>query len=165
MLKNTIRTLSRACRGAVAPRRMRRTRGFGVHSPFAFRFIREVLDQPCAYYCYPQIEATCRADGTDPRSAKALFRIALYFSPERPIILGPITDSMRAACKAAGVAPADAGSGAEGSKCIIAFRDELEKCLSIWQSSETGMLFCAPEMAVFVHLAHLPHQRFDILLR
>ena len=38
--------------------RWRTSLGFGVHSPFAFRFIREVLrERRCAYYAYTDIAA------------------------------------------------------------------------------------------------------------
>lgn len=38
------------------PRFLRRL-GFGVHSPFAYRFIKEVIGEKCAYYDYKAIPA------------------------------------------------------------------------------------------------------------
>ena len=36
------------------PRRYRTSRGFGVHSPFAFEFItRTIRDRDAYYYAYP----------------------------------------------------------------------------------------------------------------
>ncbi|MDE6524298.1 MAG: hypothetical protein K2L66_01945 [Paramuribaculum sp.] len=50
-----------------------RGRGNGVHSPFAYRFITEVLRQKDAYYAYDQL------DGYLPRLA---YRVALCVSPQ-----------------------------------------------------------------------------------
>jgi len=52
---------------------MRHRRGFGIHSPFAFRFVTEVLAQRLPYYGYTDISG-------DPR-IRLLFRLTVYFRP------------------------------------------------------------------------------------
>lgn len=59
--------------------RWRHSRGFGIHSPFAFRFVTEVLCQQLPYYAYARI-------GRDKR-LRLLFRLIVEFQPERVSIL------------------------------------------------------------------------------
>lgn len=73
--------------------RHHRSRGFGIHSPFAFRFVREVLGQRLPYYCYEQLESlrarVVQLDGgrwrhngvIKVKDAKQLFRITNEFNP------------------------------------------------------------------------------------
>lgn len=52
--------------------RVRRTRGFGVHSPFAYRFITTVWHQKSAYYAYAVLHE---------RRSRKLFRMINFFNP------------------------------------------------------------------------------------
>ena len=83
------------------PARWRRSKGFGVHSPFAYSFITGVLTQTeCAYYAYGEIAAFCpRARkagfneifaGRDMSIAEAhlVFRILCHFNPTRIVEMG-----------------------------------------------------------------------------
>ncbi len=81
-------------------RRYNRSKGYGVHSPFAFNFIRRVLREECPYYAYNDIKEHRRNAKTltknvskdlkviSYRNAKMLFRIACYFSPSMVLQLG-----------------------------------------------------------------------------
>lgn len=65
-------------------RRWRHSRGFGVHSPFAFRFIREVLrEHRCAYYAYADIAGEVRRRPGVMALAEALllYRVAVDLRP------------------------------------------------------------------------------------
>lgn len=83
------------------PARIRRSRGFGVHSPFAYNFITAVIRQrDCKYYAYSEIDGFC------PRARKAgfneifagrdmsieeahlIFRILCYFNPVQCVEMG-----------------------------------------------------------------------------
>lgn len=65
---------------ARAVRRWWRSRGHGVHSPFAYRFITTVLRQrgAAAYYAWPRVEAM-----PSPEWHKPLFRLVCEFAPSR----------------------------------------------------------------------------------
>lgn len=83
------------------PARLRRSHGFGVHSPFAYHFITRVLrEHEAAYYAYPEIAAYCpkarRAGfneifaGRDMAipEAQMLFRILCFFNPHEIVEVG-----------------------------------------------------------------------------
>lgn len=70
-----------------APLRLRTSRGFGVHSPFAFSFILNVLKQKDSFYSYRNQDKRTMAarrqwDNLPPRSLQHLiFRICNRFRP------------------------------------------------------------------------------------
>lgn len=82
--------------------RYHKSGGYGIHSPFAFAFVREVLCERSSYYAYGEIETFAhdtigsrrfrpfsRERGNVPmKEAKMLFRIANYFQPERVLVVG-----------------------------------------------------------------------------
>lgn len=81
--------------------RWRRSRGFGVHSPFAYEFITDVLNlRGYEYYAYPEIAGFCprarRAGfneifaGRDMSidEAHLIFRTLCYFNPSRVVEMG-----------------------------------------------------------------------------
>lgn len=59
--------------------RWRHGRGFGIHSPFAFRFITEVLRQRLPYYGYADIPAD--------RRLRLLYRLVVFFRPVRVAVV------------------------------------------------------------------------------
>lgn len=71
-------------------KRFRHTRGFGVHSPFAFRFITECLREKLHYYAYDSFTGLeqCLA-----------FRIAVFFQPERIVSLSADAEKLAKAAK------------------------------------------------------------------
>lgn len=145
-----------------APERTARGRGFGVHSPFAFRFVREALTQPLAYYAYPELNAAARADKVSPKGVRALFRCALFL---RPVAIDYVGAAPCAAVTKAltlgNPAPAKAGMP---FKAYAALSDGISHVEAMWAQSESGMLFVAPQMTIFVAWDNLPHQRFNIVL-
>ena len=80
--------------------RYKRSKGFGVHSPFAFYFIINVLRERLPYYAYTNIELrrnmalnlSARISRhrrvISIKNAKMLFRIACYFTPETILQIG-----------------------------------------------------------------------------
>lgn len=83
------------------PWKWRRTRGFGVHSPFAFRFITRVIGQRrAAYYAYTLIDGHCpkaRRRGFNEifagmdfsiPVARLLFRLLCEFNPPLVVEIG-----------------------------------------------------------------------------
>lgn len=83
-----------------ALRRYNRSKGFGIHSPFAFNFVLRVLRERCPYYAYDLIdakrwEAQRLASNMKERRhiisfkyAKMIFRVACYFSPHSILQIG-----------------------------------------------------------------------------
>lgn len=87
-------------------RRWRHSRGFGIHSPFAYTFITDVLVQPLPYYGYADISC-------DPR-VRLLFRITARFQPQRVLILSSKPQLLEAAVRRA-FSKADTATAADPS--------------------------------------------------
>ena len=84
--------------------RHHRSGGFGIHSPYAYRFVRNVWRQPLPYYAYGDLglligtiqDGTTRQqrremDLIDEREARLLFRLTNFFNPQRILQLGLAT--------------------------------------------------------------------------
>lgn len=82
-----------------ALRRYKRSKGFGIHSPFAFNFVLKVLRERCPYYAYDNIhashwEASRLSSSKERRNlislkyAKMIFRITCYFNPSSMLKIG-----------------------------------------------------------------------------
>lgn len=82
---------------AEAYKRWRHTRTFGIHSPLAYYIMREVVNQPYAYYGYDLIEAELE-HLRRPRRVRSFARLllrlsnflqpsAVYISPSAPDVL------------------------------------------------------------------------------
>ena len=84
--------------------RHHRSGGFGIHSPFAFNFVRTVLREPTPFYAYngiSQLVKTIRANITrrqrremdllGEREAKLLFRVTNFFNPINILQMGAST--------------------------------------------------------------------------
>lgn len=91
-------------------RRLRTSHGFGVHSPFAFDFITNVLrDYDAYYYAYPEIDSLCGKTHRDTKidnilfhqtdfergEARMLFRILVKFQPELIVEMGGANEVTR----------------------------------------------------------------------
>lgn len=80
--------------------RYRHSKGFGIHSPFAFGFVLNVLRERCPYYAYQTIEEyrsgakqSARHLPGHPRiislkNAKMVFRVTNYFNPPQVLQIG-----------------------------------------------------------------------------
>lgn len=92
--------MGRIKRYRTALSRHHRSRGFGIHSPFAFNFVRYVLREKNPYYSYELLEALRQAVIDDLRGGKRhkrvisfkdlkmLFRIANHFNPSCMLQVG-----------------------------------------------------------------------------
>lgn len=79
-------------------RRLRAGKGFGVHSPFAYTFIKDVLRLPdkYGYYAYRRIDrlhamAADNDSGSTPLPAKYLkliYRIAVFYNSGNLLVIG-----------------------------------------------------------------------------
>ncbi|MCR5078292.1 MAG: hypothetical protein K6A82_09690 [Prevotella sp.] len=93
-------------RSIVWLRRMRYSRGFGVQSPWAYKFIRYVVNEHYPYYRYKQLKV--QIYGLDKRTRKLCrlyFRLANYQQPESIIDFLPSSSCYKfyfiAGCKKA----------------------------------------------------------------
>ena len=75
-------------------RRVRHRNGYGVHSPFAYNFIKSVVYERGQYYAYPALAAARRkAAGEEreltPRCHRLLFRVANFVHPASAAVVSP----------------------------------------------------------------------------
>lgn len=151
--------------------RRRHSRGFGIHSPFAYRFITEVLCLPhnYGYYAY----ALAGRDG----NLRLLVRLLAFFSP------ASVTVDLGEGAAAVGrlvreVLPHAALNGPHpdfiiSDKNVIAqmpcnaflIGEEALACLpAIGEALPYGMTFAGRSCAVVAALPHLPRQDFELKL-
>jgi hypothetical protein len=84
--------------------RHHRSGGFGIHSPYAYQFVRNVWRQPLPYYAYGDLGLLIDTiqDGTtkqqrremgliSEREARLLFRVTNFFNPQRMLQAGAAT--------------------------------------------------------------------------
>ena len=64
-------------------------KGFGVHSPFVFDFINNVLNEKNPYYTYPQIDAL---NYKYKQINRLLFRMVSYYKCKNILIIGENDD-------------------------------------------------------------------------
>lgn len=89
-------------RYCTALNRIRKSKGFGIHSPFAFRFVLKVLKERLPYYAYTEIDYK-RADVIEmltteahkkkhgvlsAKDAKMIFRVVNFFNPKKIMQIG-----------------------------------------------------------------------------
>lgn len=166
------------------PRRFVRMRGFGVHSPFAFRFLGNVVREHNAYYSYDAINAI----GSSVRERKLLrliFRVAVDGGHKVCSVLGHSTGNVWKALELSG---AVRGENPTFTVCGCIGDDDMEvlgetarrggtllfynlkspdsgtrKAVErLYASLDRGMLFGNGKIAILVCDAKLPKQRYEI---
>lgn len=167
-----------------APRRLARRRGFGIHSPFAFDFVRRVLAQPCRYYAYDRLSAAARRDGISPRIIRLIFRLALHFRPaaycvegrgaeafDLAVTLGAPkaeTDSRRATFviinpdRPISLPPTSEGSAGDTVVVLLHPSSNSDLLSGLWHKMNNAMLFRGSSVAVIVSRNGLPRQMFNV---
>lgn len=90
--------------------RCHRCRGFGVHSPWAFRLINEVINERRPYHAYAELEQMASCDGKERlRLCRLYFRLSNFFQPKTIVDYAPHDPAygvyMAAACSQADVTP------------------------------------------------------------
>lgn len=66
---------------------LRHGRGFGIHSPWAYNMVMDVLRHEEAYYHYPAINRTFK-DKRRQRIARAVFRVMISLRPSQISVFG-----------------------------------------------------------------------------
>ena len=77
-----------------APARWRSSRGFGIHSPFAYDLIVNTLrERRCGYYLYADIESRYKADS---KVLKLILRLMSRLHPASVCAVGSLADAVTA---------------------------------------------------------------------
>lgn len=157
--------------------RWRTMRGHGVHSPYAFRFITEVLRTPGNFYADPRLESLALESGENVRWLKLLFRLVCEFQPR---YVGADTLS-QAERKAIAIADSRVTFGKpsptrdpgqllildrapqsfHAGHTIVRHMDTLSP-LELTSRMPRGLLFHDGRMAVAVCSVHAPVQHFKV---
>ena len=126
--------------------RFRHRRGYGVHSPFAFSFIKGVVFERTAYYGYAplreQEKEMARREGRGVlaeglRVRRLLFRVANYAHPATIIDVGvPAASSLylKAAC----------GGAVYTERCFVSVRLGLPPIQCLWWKASAIRPSCRP---------------------
>lgn len=148
--------------GFRALKRAWRSRGFGIHSPFAFRFVRLVLRERGEYYAYSELRRmACDADGF--HRLGLLFRLVCEFAPRRIILAGDAGVQERKAVRLADsrAAVADAPDAEIMPGTLLYVRGAVDEGLL----SLAGDILAADGVAVFGGVSRGECPRFRSLLR
>lgn len=150
---------------------LRVSRGFTVHSPFAFYFITRVLRERARFYCF---ETEVRN-----RDERLLFRLVNYFRPQSVCIVGEkgaarALEVMQMARR--GVMPVErpdeadfvyvlVGSEALPIHCRVLLAADTSKAArcALLRATERGMTFRIGRTLIAVTRQELPRQHFELL--
>lgn len=107
--------------------RIRHRCGYGVHSPFAFRFITDVIYESLPYYAYASLDAQLpwHKLGREKQGLHLLLRLANYQQPNAIAIdesTTPVASYLQAGCQRAHLYPIDTCTQAQ--LCYITHPDE-----------------------------------------
>ena len=81
--------------------RIHRCRGFGVQSPWAYRLVRNVINERYPYYAYAQLAvAHPHADAVTRKLCDLCLRLANYVQPRRTVCVGARDAAFEAYVKA-----------------------------------------------------------------
>lgn len=150
-------------------KRLWRGRGHGVHSPFAYRFITNVLRLKGRYYASAELDRM-----PDPRWCTLLFRLVCEFEPR---CVEVPEDSTPAVCRALALADSRVEVKNVASDAVIMYSQngvvtvyrDIRITPAGWESKRvsmtSGMTFTDGRMAVVVERSDLPRQDFKINFR
>lgn len=154
-------------------RRLRHSKGFGVHSPSAYQFITDVI-HPLpyyTYYAYPTLPKTyCNI------SAELIFRTVAFLTPSTVEIAGSdISQVKKVATIVHAAHPVKIIS--EGEADMMICLDSVSTVKSRWKhaminnlehpvmddikKASTGHIFMSRKAAIFIN-TRVPHQIFDV---
>ena len=94
---NPLKSLLKACA------RKRHSRGFGIHSPYAFQFVNDVIrPKDYGYYAYDLIDDNASLKGNEAREAKWFVRLFVFLNTHRVLITGSYPEAATIAAKSLG---------------------------------------------------------------
>ncbi len=172
--------------------KLRRSRGFGIHSPFAFDLVLHTLRERAPYYSYPEIRkllADAREKGIrrlpSEKELRLTVRLVARFQPRSAEIFGDESGLIAATIALADsrVTPTDdnpamviiAGRADEAAKgaavaavraggvvLLLDRRKNRATAQAIMASMRCGMTFYSRHKLLAVGAPHLPRQNFEI---
>ncbi len=112
--------------------RVRHRKGYGVHSPFAFSFVTDVLYNADRYYAYEEMDRTLRwwQRARVRNMRHLLFRLANYRRPTTVLLCGA-DDAMKMAVR----------HGCRGAKAIDRNSDEIAEMILLGKPDETALSY------------------------
>ena len=150
--------------------RLWRTKGHGIHSPFAFRLVTTVINCPYSYYAYPTLDRAAKHTGESKDWIRLLHRLVCEFAPTAVATDVPLSTAERKAIKAA-----DSRIIFSDAAAPLVIRDTLpsqlpESGVVIARSGGIpptvtrtyGMLFTDGRIVIAVMRHDLPPQDFNI---
>lgn len=157
--------------------RFRHSRGFGVHSPFAFRFINEVLCEQLHYYDYDRLPTAemrlayrlaaflqpteLRAEAAVSHLEKAAM-MATQGQPGRPPLWALMDAAPLAIASPAADPEALAAAVAGGCNALIKYADPAA-LQAVMDAMDGGMVFDNEKgLAVIIASPRLPKQYFNL---
>lgn len=162
-------------------KRWRHGHGFGVHSPFAYRMVREVLrpSHDTAYYAYDDLARARRHHPAmiSARETELLYRILIDLRPATVAIASDESaelikyivslalphSSIAYSGNAEMLICCGKASPASVSAKIAYFTDSKNPLLAdMWQTSESCQLYRNPTRALLINNPSIAKQRFDI---
>ncbi|MDE6582838.1 MAG: hypothetical protein K2K47_09975 [Duncaniella sp.] len=162
--------------------RYRRTRGFGVHSPFAYGFITQVLGCRYPFYCWDELEAEVRHVGEMRwRDARALFRTlnqmspsVVYVAADVPAVVTRVIEKWSGSCKitadsvqasfliAGDEAPVDIDSVIKSGKTVFFTTVKNPGWTSLNDAMKRGQSFTNSVTGIAICNEKLPRHYFEI---
>lgn len=89
--------LTRLRRGLLWISRAKYCRGFGIQSPWAYRFVRYVINEHWPYYAYEDLRrAFPRLSLRDRRLGELYLRLANHLQAAEVELIGPVSEAARA---------------------------------------------------------------------
>ncbi len=143
-------------------KRWRTSKGFGVHSPFAYTLITEVLrlDDRYGWYAYDEIDAVT-THGPTRRRARLIYRIARRFSDRRLAVVGRFTEADVAAFD---LAVPRHPLTADVAKAEVAIITDRATARAARKAMSCGMSFSSRSIAVLVLDPALPLTHYKLYM-
>ncbi len=160
-------------------KRWRSSKGFGVHSPYAFRLVRDVLQtsRSYSYYAYEDIDAMLRRTHCPlPRAtAHLIFRLLIEFRPATISIASEQSAEalkfiVKAACPDAKIVSSDEDflicdgmvKASPAPLHAVFTNSQNPAAAATIAALQAGHIYKNPSITVIAALPHLPLQTFEV---
>lgn len=159
-------------------KRLYRSRGHGIHSPFAYHFVTGVIGERGGFYAYDEL-ATLQGDRHQHHVARLLHRVAVFFNPavigisgELPELYLRAVELSDSRCRVMPVDECDtppglivvAGSAPCGTLPELPRSRQGLIFLDRAVTPSDAMSFSNGEMSIVVRDSRLPSQHFEVNL-